>query len=195
MHMALRVEDGMEGDALNTRRGCRQRMEQHRHGQQRVENPLAVGGGGVLEAGELLGVSSTRLALGGGRNSSDCGDFQLSRVVDSPHNLVIFLLASSLEKMHSQDGRASDSKRAGGHLPCSTVDLVTYDVQHVPMSLIRDEDRFCCIIGIFIIVSCFSLSNTIFLFLVLRICSHYAVHIVSSVAPPHHFAVVGYVHL
>ena len=66
MHMALRVEDGMEGDALNARAGCCQRMEQCRHGQQWVENPLAVREG-VPEAGELLGVSSTRLAPGGGR--------------------------------------------------------------------------------------------------------------------------------
>ena len=69
-----------------------------------------------------------------------------------------------------------------------------YDVQHIPMSLIRDEDRCCCcIIGIFIIVSCFPLSVTIVLFLVLCICSSCVVHIMSSVVPPDHFAVAGFV--
>ena len=70
MHMALRVKDGLERDALSARAGCRQWMERHRHGQQRVENPLVVREG-VPEAGELLGVSSTRLAPSGEENSSD----------------------------------------------------------------------------------------------------------------------------
>ena len=39
-----------------------------------------------------------------------------------------------------------------------------------------------------------SLSITIVLFLVLRICGHCAMHIVSSVALPLHFAVAGFVH-
>ena len=33
MHMALRVENGMEGDALNAWAGCRQGMDRGRHGQ------------------------------------------------------------------------------------------------------------------------------------------------------------------
>ena len=70
VHMALRVEDGMKRDAPNTRAGCRQQMEQRRHGQKRAENPLAVTEV-VPEAGELLGVSSTRLAPGGEEKSSD----------------------------------------------------------------------------------------------------------------------------
>ena len=45
-------------------------MEQHRHGQQRAENPLAATEV-VPEAAKLLGVSLTRLALGGKENSSD----------------------------------------------------------------------------------------------------------------------------
>ena len=32
MHMALRVEDGMEGDAVNAQAGCCQQMERRRHG-------------------------------------------------------------------------------------------------------------------------------------------------------------------
>ena len=63
-------EDGMERDAPNARAGCRQRMERCRHGQQRAENPLMVTEV-VAEAGELLGVSSTRLTPGGEENSSD----------------------------------------------------------------------------------------------------------------------------
>ena len=70
MHMALRVEDGMERDALNARAGCRQRMERHRHGQQRAKNPL-MATEVVPEAGELLGVSLTRLAPSGEEKSSD----------------------------------------------------------------------------------------------------------------------------
>ena len=70
VHMALRVEDGMERDAPNARAGCRQRMEWRRHRQQRAEKPL-VAREVVPEAGELLGVSSTRLAPGGEENSSD----------------------------------------------------------------------------------------------------------------------------
>ena len=45
-------------------------MEWRRHGQQRVEKPLAVREV-VPEAGELLGVSSTRLAPGGEEKSND----------------------------------------------------------------------------------------------------------------------------
>ena len=45
-------------------------MERRRCGQQRVESPLAVTEV-VLEAGELLGVSSTRLAPGGEEKSND----------------------------------------------------------------------------------------------------------------------------
>ena len=45
-------------------------MERPTHGQQRAENPLAATEV-VPEAGELLGVSSTRLAPGGEENSSD----------------------------------------------------------------------------------------------------------------------------
>ena len=37
VHMALRVKDGVERDAPNARAGGRQRMERHRHGQQRAE--------------------------------------------------------------------------------------------------------------------------------------------------------------
>ena len=53
-----------------------------------------------------------------------CGDFQLSLVVNSTHDFVIFLLASSLRKICSQDGRASNSEQAGRHLLCSTVDTI-----------------------------------------------------------------------
>ena len=69
-----------------------------------------------------------------------------------------------------------------------------YDVQHVPMSLIRDEDRYYGIIGILILyfISFFLLPS--FYFFVLRICSYCAVCIVSSVAPPHHFMIVRSVH-
>ena len=63
VHMALRVEDGMEGDALNARAGCHQRIERRRH-------TLTVREG-LPEAGELLGVSSTRLAPSGKENFSD----------------------------------------------------------------------------------------------------------------------------
>ena len=70
VHMALWVEDGMDRDAPNAWAGCRQRVERHRHGQQRAENPLAATEV-VLEAGKLLGVSSTRLAPGGEEKSSD----------------------------------------------------------------------------------------------------------------------------
>ena len=70
VHMALRMEEGMEGDALNARMGCRQRMEWRRHRQQRAENTLAVREG-MLKAGELLGISPTRLTPGGEENSSD----------------------------------------------------------------------------------------------------------------------------
>ena len=66
VHMALRKGDGIGGDALNAQAGCNQPMEQRGHGQQRAENPLAAREG-VREAGELLGVSSTRFALGGRR--------------------------------------------------------------------------------------------------------------------------------
>ena len=51
-------------------RDDRQQMEWRRHGQQRAENPLAVTEV-VPEAGELLGVSSTRLAPGGEEKSND----------------------------------------------------------------------------------------------------------------------------
>ena len=70
VHMALWVEDGMGGDAPNIWAGCHQRMERCRHEQQRAEKPLAARKG-VPDAGELLGVSLTRLALGGEENSSD----------------------------------------------------------------------------------------------------------------------------
>ena len=70
MHMALRVEDGLERDAPNARGGCRQQMERRRRGQQRAESPLAATEV-VPEAGELLGVSSTRLAPGGEEKSND----------------------------------------------------------------------------------------------------------------------------
>ena len=70
MHMALQVEDVMERDAPNARTGCFQWMEWHRHKQLRAENPL-VAREVVPEAGELLGVSSTRLAPGGEEKSSD----------------------------------------------------------------------------------------------------------------------------
>ena len=70
VHMALRMGDGIGGDALNARGGYHQRMERCRHVQQRAENPLTVREG-LPEAGELLGVSSTRLAPGGEENSSD----------------------------------------------------------------------------------------------------------------------------
>ena len=64
MSMALQMEDGTEGGALNVWPGCRQRMTQCGLGQQRVDNPLAMREG-LPEAGEPLGVSSTRIALGG----------------------------------------------------------------------------------------------------------------------------------
>ena len=70
MHMALRMEDGMEGDALNVQAGCRQRMEQCRLGGQREEKPLTMREG-VPEASESFGVSSMTLTLGGKENSSD----------------------------------------------------------------------------------------------------------------------------
>ena len=70
VHMALRMEDGIRRDALNARRGCRQRMERHEPGQQRVENPLATREG-YRRLANRLGVSSTRLAPGGEENSSD----------------------------------------------------------------------------------------------------------------------------
>ena len=55
---------------------------------------------------------------------SYCGDFQLNLVVNSTHDFVIFLLASSLRKICSQDGRASNSEQAGRHLLCSIVDTI-----------------------------------------------------------------------
>ena len=73
VHMAPRVEDGMEKDAPNAQAGRRQRMERCRHGQQRAENPLTAREV-VVEAGELFGVSSTRFAPGvcvWGGDSSD----------------------------------------------------------------------------------------------------------------------------
>ena len=87
VHMALRVEDGVERDAPNARVGGRQWMEQRGHGQQRVENPLAATEV-VPEAGELLGVSSTRLAPGGEENSSDpnlIGCSQSSHKINQQH--------------------------------------------------------------------------------------------------------------
>ena len=53
--------------------------------------------------------------------SACCGDFQLSLVVNNTHDFVIFLLASSLRKICSQDGRASNSEQAGRHLLHSTM--------------------------------------------------------------------------
>ena len=70
VHMELWMEDGREGDALNAWAGCRQWMEQCRPRQQRIKKALAIREG-VLEAGDPLGVLSTRLALGGEENSSD----------------------------------------------------------------------------------------------------------------------------
>ena len=70
VHMALWMEDGVEADAPNSRGGCRQGMERREPAQQRTENPLA-GRKGVPEAGELFGVSSTRLAPSVKENSSD----------------------------------------------------------------------------------------------------------------------------
>ena len=68
--MALRVEDGLERDAPNAQGECRQRMERRRRRQQRAESPLAATEV-VAEAGELLGVSSMRLAPGGEEKSND----------------------------------------------------------------------------------------------------------------------------
>ena len=70
VHMALRMEDGVEADAPNVRGGCRRGMERREAAQQRTGNPLA-GRKGVPEAGESFGVSSTRLAPGVKENSSD----------------------------------------------------------------------------------------------------------------------------
>lgn len=70
VHMPLPVEDGIEEDTLNAVAGCHQQMEWRRHRQQTVENPFTIRKR-VPEAGKLLGVSSTRLALGGKDNSSD----------------------------------------------------------------------------------------------------------------------------
>ena len=70
MHMALRMEDGVEADAPNSRGGCRRGMERREPAQQRTESPL-VGRKGVPEAGESFGVSSTRLAPSMKENSSD----------------------------------------------------------------------------------------------------------------------------
>ena len=70
VHMALRVEDGMGGNAPNAWAGCHQRMEWCKHEQQRAEKPL-IARKGVPDAGKLLGVSSTGLTPGGEENSSD----------------------------------------------------------------------------------------------------------------------------
>ena len=56
---------------------------------------------------------------------SSFGDFQLSLEVNNTHDLVIFLSASGLRKMHSQDGRASDSERAGRHLLWSAMGIIS----------------------------------------------------------------------
>ena len=87
VHMALRVEDGVESDAPNARAGGRQRMEWRRNAQQRAENPLAATEV-VPEASKLLGVSSTRLAPGGEENSNDpnmIGYNQLSQKINQQH--------------------------------------------------------------------------------------------------------------
>ena len=70
VHMALRMEDGVEADAPNSRGGSRRGMEQREPVQQRTEEPLA-GKKGVPEAGESFGVSSMRLAPSVKENSSD----------------------------------------------------------------------------------------------------------------------------
>ena len=62
--------------------------------------------------------------FGGRGDVATCGDFQLSLVVNSTHDFVIFLLASSLRKICSQDGRASNSEQASRHLLCSYVDTI-----------------------------------------------------------------------
>ena len=55
VHMALRMEDGVEADDPNAWGGCRRGMERREAAQQRTENPLA-GRKGVPEAGESFGV-------------------------------------------------------------------------------------------------------------------------------------------
>lgn len=62
------------------------------------------------------------------------------------------------------------------------------------MSLIRYEDRCCCIIGIFSLVSSLSVFVTIVLVLVLCACSHCAACFVLSVAPPRRFTFAEPVH-
>ena len=53
-----------------------------------------------------------------------CGGFQRCLVLNSTHDLVIFPSPSSLGKMCSQDGRASDSERANTHLSCSAMGII-----------------------------------------------------------------------
>ena len=45
VHMALRMEDGVEADAPNSRGGCRRGMEWREPAQQRTENPSQGGKG------------------------------------------------------------------------------------------------------------------------------------------------------
>ena len=45
-------------------------------------------------------------------------------VLNSTHGLVIFPSASSLKKIYSQDGRASNSKQGSRHLLCSAVGMM-----------------------------------------------------------------------
>ena len=43
--------------------------------------------------------------------------------LNSAHNLVSIPSTFGLGKMHHQDGRASNSKRACRHLPCNAMDM------------------------------------------------------------------------
>ena len=69
-----------------------------------------------------------------------------------------------------------------------------FDGQHVPMSLIRDEERCCCITGIFTHVSPLSISVTIVLVLVLCAHSHCVAWFVLSIDPLQRFEVAEPVH-
>ena len=120
---------------------------------------------------------------------SKCGGFQLAPVVNSTHNLVIFPSDFGLGKMRNQVGRASDSERADRHLSFSVVAMMICDFQHVPMSFIRDEDRYCCINGIFTLVSSLSVLLPSFLFWWCAFAALCCVRFVNYVTPPYHFVV------
>ena len=46
-------------------------------------------------------------------------------VLNNTHNLISTPPASGLGEMHSQNGRKSDSERAGRHLLCSAIETMS----------------------------------------------------------------------